>query len=406
MLIGCATVAAADGAPDELAGGLQALRSAWQLTGVTPSATVMGYDSERGPALLVAGPRAASEPARLGDLTLVSPDGHARRRLVAETGLVGWPALVGQAAVACEQAGTLTVWTLSRSGLENTPRRITTAQPGTLGPVCLGRTALFATGSRVNAVGDLLDERWHADLPSAVAVPLATDSERAFAADAAGLTALSLTGGQRAWRTALPAAPRTALVVAEGLVIAGLSDGSVRAWDVDDGSEQWRRDVDAPADFALMPAVAGPWLFLTLADGRMLGLEVGSGELRWSAHRAGPLSSPVVGRGHVFVTTGDGLIAAVSIADPTQGRTAAAIDADGRPVRLTSVPCLLGDRLYAVSDEGLLVAYDLVGASGAVDWPLPGGTAQRVGHSLPADALPPALDPQPGPAPEDDLDTP
>lgn len=389
--------------PDDVAGGIGSMSVAWTLSGLTPKATVMAYESDRGPELLVAGPRAATEPARLGDLTLVSPDGHARRRLATDSGLTGWPAMVGRVAVVCEKSGGLTLFTLTRAGLESTPRHIAADGAGLLGPVCLGRTTLFAAGSRLVAVSDLFEERWHADLPAVASVPLATDSERAFAGDAGGLTALALSNGRRVWRTPLDSPPRTALVVTEGMVIVGLADGSLRAFDVEDGSPQWRHDL-APADFAPLPAVAGPWVFVTVADGRLLAFDATSGEPAWSAQRSGPLTSPIVARGHVLVGTGDGVIAAVSIADPAKGLIAAAVDADKRPARLSGVPCLLGDRLYAVSDEGLLVAFDLSGATGPMEWPVPGGTAQRCGRSLPADELPAPLGPRPEPAPDDDDD--
>ncbi|HAZ64107.1 MAG TPA: hypothetical protein DCZ72_10935 [Armatimonadetes bacterium] len=381
--------------PAELAGHVSGFEAAWSLSGFSEQATVIGLDGDRGPELLVGGPRGAATAPRLGDLSLLSLDGYARRRLTAQSGLVGLPALVGGLAVGAEAAGGCTFWFLSRRGLENTPRRWPAAEGGLVGPVILGDLVLLSSGPRVEAISRSLEALWTVELPVTVTVGLGVDTERAFAAGAGRLTALDLATGDEAWATELPTVPSSDLLVSAGVVIAALADGTIHGYDAETGDEVWVNQL-APATLSPHPALAGPWAIYSASTGQLTALDTATGEIGWQANGPGPLSSPTVGYGRVFVTTGDGRLAAVPFDANQETLLTEGRNAEGALVSLVGEPCLIDGRVYVAGSGGVLCAFNLVEATGASDWPLPGGGPNRAGHSLPAEAWPePAAEGEP-----------
>jgi hypothetical protein len=387
FLLLAAALARGDDLPADLVGTCGAPSVAWQLNGLPPAVTTLGYETDDGLTLLVAGHRAAAEPARLGDLAMVSPEGWARRRIVAGPGLVGLPAMARRVLAAATGDSQVFLWTLTRQGEESTPRKLSAAAPPVVGPVIIGSTLLYAAGSRVYNVSNLFEPRWDADAGGAIGVPLASDGQGVFAATEAGLVALDVGDGHRRWAQPTPAAARTGLVVTSGAVVAGFADGALRAFDTETGAPLWEQKLGVTT-FAPDLALAGPWLLAATGDGRLVAFDPLSGEPTWQARRPGPLSSPTAGFGHVFVIGEAGRLFAVPFDVKAKGWTYIGFTPDGQPLPLAGAPCLFGPRLYVGTAADRLVALDLKDADGDINWAVPGGTAQRNGRVVPPEELP------------------
>ncbi len=358
---------------------------AWRLAGVAPGAVVAGFESERGPALLIGGDRAGGAEPRLGDICIASPKGWGIRRLVAQGGLQGLPALLRRVFLAGGTAGALHVWPLGLGDREADPWKVDAHGPLRVGPLVVGATFVFAGGQRVCSVSDLIEPRWQVDVGALVEVPPACDGQTVFVAAGARLIALSAASGDRLWQGTLPALPSTGLLVTAGLVVAGFADGALRAFDAASGEAVWEQPVGASA-FAPHLALAGPWLVAANAAGQLVAVDAAEGQPRWSAAAPGPLGSPTIGFGRAFVVGGDGQLWAVPFASDQPTWSYAPLQENGQPGRLVGVASIQGPRLYVTTADGVLVALDLLGATGPAPWPTPGGTPARNGRVVPPDA--------------------
>ena len=121
---------------------------------------------------------------------------------------------------------------------------------------------------------------------------------------------------------------------------------------------------------ALPPAVDSSRVYLALAEGRLVCLEVESGSLLWSSDPGGVITSPIaVGDNALYIATrkiaDDGSDAGASLrsVDKMTGLTLWVRDY-GRA--FTSPLVLKGDRLYVGSADGLF--YALASMSGDIAW--------------------------------------
>ncbi len=120
------------------------------------------------------------------------------------------------------------------------------------------------------------------------------------------LYALDADTGEERWRSDHQGSwVITSPAVADGLVVAGSSDGEfVQAVDLDTGAERWRYDTGARVFSS--PAVAGGLAYVGTWDGTLLGIDLRSGAVKArTLAESAIMSSPVVAGGRLYVGADD-----------------------------------------------------------------------------------------------------
>ena len=83
--------------------------------------------------------------------------------------------------------------------------------------------------------------------------------------------------------------------------------GRVYAVDADDGTEQWRTQLEGSLT---APVVAGETVLVGSETGRLYALDARTGETRWTHRAGGPIrSAPSVAGGRVVVAAGGSVVA-------------------------------------------------------------------------------------------------
>ena len=382
LLLAAAMSAAEVSVPADLRGACTPPAVAWRLEGVPPGATVVAVAGDPPGRLLVGGPRGGSQVPALGDVCLIADGGWGIRRFVTPHGMQGWPAMLRQVVLAGDGAGALHAWPLGSSERDLSPWKVDAGGPLAVGPLVVGGTFIYAGGRQVRCVSHLVQPRWLADVGGEVSVALTCDGLTVFAATAKQLVAVAADNGQERWRVDLPQPPQTGLLVTAGLIIAGLADSTLHAYDAGSGDEVWLTKA-SEARLAPHLALGGPWLFAADMAGKLVAVEAATGEVQWRASAAAPLGSPTIGFGHVFVIDGDGALVAVPVAPEQPLWRYVARDEGNHAEVLCGVASIVGPRLYVTSLSGELLALDLRQPQGPVTWAVPGGTAARNGRVMP-----------------------
>lgn len=382
LLTSAVADAEASALPADLVGRLGSPSLAWHLDGFGGEPSVAGFSDDARPLLLVSSRRTGLSSPLRGDLTLVSPRGWVVRRIALPQPTAGLPAMIRRTIAVADAGGLLHLFSLAPGATESLHPRLEGRGEAIVGPLAAGGNLVWASGSTVAAVDDLLHRRWQVEVGGAVTVPLASDGRSIYAAGRL-LTALDAETGQLRWRIDPAAEAQTGLLTSAGLVIAGFADQTLRGYDTADGAEIWRLPCQA-GRFAPHLALAGPWLVAATESGSLLGVEASSGSATWRAERPGPLSSPAIAFGHVFVAGGGQLHAVPLDARQPGWSFAAALDTGPTPA-LVSDPSIYGRRVYVGSAAGDLVGIDLADPVGPAPWPLPGGTVRRNGRAVPPD---------------------
>jgi len=130
--------------------------------------------------------------------------------------------------------------------------------------------------------------------------PVAADAEHAYVSSGGQIHALRLASGDVAWR-AETGALTAPLLVHGGWVIAA-SVGNLAAFRAADGSTVWQRDI-GPIEYR--PAIDGDYLFVPIADKRLVSLDLPTGETKWEAPLAGTPVEPLALGGKVYVGASD-----------------------------------------------------------------------------------------------------
>jgi hypothetical protein len=188
---------------------------------------------------------------------------------------------------------------------------------------------------------------WRRDLANVQS--LAADNGLVFVATNTTLHALLSADGRPAWQFALDAPPVVPLIAVNGWLIVA-TEKSVVALSGREGTRVWQQPV--PASVAAAPAVSGEGVYLGLADGRLLRLNVQSGAIVWTAHLAAPCAA--------ILALEDQLLAG------TKGRAFCALDPRNGHVRwrvrtgsdVVGMPLADGWRVYFISLDNLLRGVD------------------------------------------------
>jgi outer membrane protein assembly factor BamB len=140
----------------------------------------------------------------------------------------------------------------------------------------------------------------------AVAAPVVGDG-RLYVATAAAVRAVDSSDGQDRWSTALEGAVTAALVWDTGWLLVITEPGEVLALRAADGVVMWRRPVGARSAYPVVSSGDGA-LYLSLADSRLIALNLETGELMWEQQLSGTLSEPGAARDRVFVGSTDNFL--------------------------------------------------------------------------------------------------
>jgi outer membrane protein assembly factor BamB len=186
---------------------------------------------------------------------------------------------------------------------------------------------------------------------------VSAEGERVFAGFSDGhMVALTSTGGEVVWVRSL-AGSETAFVdvdstpvIADGVLYASSASGGLYALDVGDGTEKWRFDVKG----AGAVAVDRDRLFFAAADEGLFALDR-RGHLLWrqGLRQGGDPAAPLLAGAYLFLSLSD---TGLMIVDKASGRLYQSFD-PGPGV--SSQPAVIGDRLYVLSNGGVLYAMAL-----------------------------------------------
>lgn len=162
----------------------------------------------------------------------------------------------------------------------------------------------------------------------------------------ARLVALDAATGDVEWRheVAGSAVFGSAPSIADGVLFAGFSDQTVRAFDLGDGSERWGARVNGLA-FVGIPVVAGDSVVVVDAAGQVYRIDRATGARIWdfALNELVVRSSAIVVGDHVLVATVGGDLAAIGLDD---GRL---VWRRGQPGAVLRNPTPAGDLLVGVT---------------------------------------------------------
>lgn len=247
------------------------------------------------------------------------------------------------------------------------------------GGVSLDGDRVFATTGTGDAVA--LDAATGAEIwRVGIGVPLrgaptVADGRVLVMTDDNRLTALSAATGEQLWQVTATLEPAAILgpgapAVELGTVVAGFSSGELFALRIENGRTVWQdqlaRTGRTTALGALSAIVASPVVdrgrvFAIGHGGRMVAIELATGQRVWERSFAG-VSTPVVAGEFLFVVTTDAQVVALTRGDG-RIRWVTQLDRFAKPKKRSGAiewagPVLAGGRLILVSSRGRLVELD------------------------------------------------
>ena len=134
--------------------------------------------------------------------------------------------------------------------------------------------------------------------------PIVVGQAMLFTISRGRLRALDVATGADVWSVAVNETIAAPLVWDSGWLIGITEPGDVLAFRATDGVLIWSRALGAPSSHPAVPG-ADKALYFTLADGRVVALELERGELLWEQTLPGTLSEPAAARDRVFVGSTD-----------------------------------------------------------------------------------------------------
>ena len=215
------------------------------------------------------------------------------------------------------------------------------------------------------------------------------------------LRLLGREGGVTQWMRTLATPLRGSLVLANGTLFAGGSDGKVYAFDGKSGAMRWFYDYGEP--FTGSPMVSGGRVYIGSEDGNLLALDQATGKLQWHYRTKGPVRGALAnGHDAVYFGSGDGYVYA---ANATSGReiwrkrTGAGVQAVvrvGAELLVASLDnfvykfSLAGARLWKRQLPGRISSQPLMTATEALFMPLSSsaGVVLEIRDGRPVNSLP------------------
>ncbi|MCI2282912.1 outer membrane protein assembly factor BamB [Colwellia sp. MSW7] len=155
----------------------------------------------------------------------------------------------------------------------------------------------------------------------------------------------------------------------------GSENGKVFALDAENGQLSWQTNIKG--EVINTPAIDAGIVIVNSASGVMKAMNANDGEELWKIEQDVPaltlrgISAPVLASGGVLVGTGKGGVNVYLLESGQQGWSAEVGEPTGsteleRVIDVDSAPVVFGDKVYAVSSRGNLVAIEL--KSGRILW--------------------------------------
>ena len=174
---------------------------------------------------------------------------------------------------------------------------------------------------------------------------------------------------------------RTSALIAGGpsagmnKIFLGTENGDIFALDAETGAIVWQ--VKIKGEVITPPAFDSGILVVNTASGILKALDASTGEELWKVEQDVPaltlrgISSPVIASGGVLVGTGKGVLGVYILDKGQAGWTTEVGEATGstelqRVIDVDAAPVVFGDKVYAISARGNLVAIEL--KSGRILW--------------------------------------
>jgi outer membrane protein assembly factor BamB len=187
--------------------------------------------------------------------------------------------------------------------------------------------------------------------------PCVTDAVAYFGSADHYVYAVDAKTGQQKWKAKTDGAVLAGPNVAQGIVCVGSTDTNIYGLDINDGHYVWT--VPGHNMYQSQTATDGDHFFVGGWDNHFRCIDAKTGHVAWDLELGKPqklpgfssyapaITSPAVGAGNVFVSTNDGILHALNIADGTE-----AWRVDWKKMGYSS-PCYHDGRVYcALSDEG------------------------------------------------------
>lgn len=201
------------------------------------------------------------------------------------------------------------------------------------------------------------------------------------------VNAYDASDGQRLWRSRFRSGERRdrefrtgGVAYADGRVFVALGFGAVAALDAGSGDEIWRTETSGPMHSP--PTAADGRVFAVSFDNELFAFDAQSGEVLWSFQslsepaRILTASSPAVSGDVVVAPSASGELTALRV-DNGRGLWSDSLTRSGRTTALSALndiagsPVIYDGQVYAVSQSGVLAAFDL--RTGQRAWTQPAG---------------------------------
>ena len=211
--------------------------------------------------------------------------------------------------------------------------------------------------------GGLPHVRWQVDTGSDAEVsPVVADGVVYTGADDGFVQAYDPTNGNEIWRADAGLVGSGSVTIANGVVYApGMG---ITALDSGSGEVIWQAAISSGTRSS--PVVAGQRVYATAQDGDLYAFDLDTGLELWRCAIDAGLSSPAVWHELVIAGTGSGPVAVDAATGTEQWR----IDTFES---VNATPLIAGDRVFIVTDDGMVAAIDV--QTGEVQWraEIPGG---------------------------------
>jgi outer membrane protein assembly factor BamB len=221
----------------------------------------------------------------------------------------------------------------------------------------------------------------------------AVDAEGVYVANRSGdLLRLDSVNGKVSWRRDLDRPVYAAVGLGEGMVLAGLDNGTIVALDAASGETRWESAIQR--QISAIPAAGSGRVIVRTADGLVIGLNAVDGKQVWSVQRNVPGlslhgdSTPLISGDTVITGLANGRIMANAVVNgrdfwETDLSFVGGTNELEQLTDIDSTPVLQGSGLYAATYQGDVVAVEIQTSS--VRWRQPVST--RLPMSVGEEAL-------------------
>ncbi|RJS92322.1 outer membrane protein assembly factor BamB [Salinisphaera sp. Q1T1-3] len=204
----------------------------------------------------------------------------------------------------------------------------------------------------------------------------AVSGNRVYTANRDGeVAAFNLANGRRLWHTRLDATLASGPTTVDDRLLVGTRDGQVIAVSADDGAKQWQTDLSS--EVIAPPAGADGIAVARTVDGHVAAMDLASGKRLWTIEGTVPnltmrgTSTPKIRNQTVYIGMDSGKMLALDLQTGEQKWSQTVALPDGRSeldriVDVDAAPLLDGDTIFAASTGDVVAA--LSRNTGQIRW--------------------------------------